>query len=74
MFVGASAGSTCGSIKVIRHLLLFKVVKCELKRAVHREHLKPVRVSGVVVDERALRSTIVFVLLYLLTFASARWR
>ena len=29
----------------------------------------PVRVDGVVVDERALRSTVVFVLLYLLTFA-----
>jgi trk system potassium uptake protein len=70
MFVGASAGSTCGSIKVIRHLLLFKVVKRELRQAVHREHVKPVLVSGVAVDERALRSTIVFVLLYLLTFAS----
>jgi trk system potassium uptake protein len=68
MFVGASAGSTCGSIKVIRHLLLFRVVKRELRQTVHREHVKPISVSGVVVDERALRSAIVFVLLYMLTF------
>jgi trk system potassium uptake protein len=68
MFVGASAGSTGGSIKVIRHLLLFKLVRRELEQAVHREVVVPVRASGVVVEERALRSTVVFVLLYLLTF------
>ena len=69
MFVGASAGSTGGSIKVIRHLLLFKLVRRELEQVVHREAVVPIRASGVVVDERALRSAVVFVLLYLLTFA-----
>ncbi|MGH2948346.1 MAG: TrkH family potassium uptake protein [Solirubrobacteraceae bacterium] len=69
MFVGASAGSTTGSIKVIRHLLLFKVVRRELEQTIHRDAMIPVHVSGRVVDERALRSTIVFVALYLLTFA-----
>ena len=68
MFVGASAGSTGGSIKVIRHLLLFRIVKRELTQTVHRERVAPVTVSGAVVDERALRGAIVFVLLYLLTF------
>jgi trk system potassium uptake protein len=69
MFVGASAGSTTGSIKVVRHLLLFKVVRRELEHTVHREAVVPIRAGGAVVEERALRSTIVFVLLYLLTFA-----
>jgi trk system potassium uptake protein TrkH len=69
MFVGASAGSTGGSIKVVRHLLLFKLVRRELEQTIHREAVMPVRASGGVVDERALRSTVVFVLLYLLTFA-----
>ena len=69
MFVGASAGSTGGSIKVVRHLLLFKLVRRELEQTIHREAVVPVRANGVVVDERALRSTVVFVLLYLLTFA-----
>jgi trk system potassium uptake protein TrkH len=69
MFVGASAGSTGGSIKVVRHLLLFKLVRRELEHAVHREAVVPIRAGGVVVDERALRSAVVFVLLYLLTFA-----
>ncbi len=69
MFVGASAGSTGGSIKVIRHLLLMKVVRRELEQTIHREAVVPVRASGFPVDERALRSTVVFVLLYLLLFA-----
>lgn len=69
MFVGPSAGSTGGSIKVVRHLLLFRVVRRELEHAVHREVVVPIRIGTAVVDERALRSTIVFVLLYLLTFA-----
>ena len=68
MFVGASAGSTGGSIKVIRHLLLFRIVTRELTQTVHRERVAPITVSGAVVDERALRSAVVFVLLYLLTF------
>jgi trk system potassium uptake protein len=69
MFVGASAGSTCGSIKVVRHLLLFRLVRRELEHAVHREVVVPIRIGGAVVEERALRSTVVFVLLYVLTFA-----
>jgi len=69
MFVGASAGSTGGSIKVIRHLLLFKVARRELEQTVHREAVVPIRLSGSVVDERALRSVAVFVLLYLAIFA-----
>lgn len=68
MFVGASAGSTGGSIKVIRHLLLGKVVRRELRQVVHREAVVPIRLSGAVVDERALRSAAVFVLLYLAIF------
>ena len=69
MFVGASAGSTGGSIKVIRHLLLGKVIRRELRQAVHREAVIPIRVTGAVVDERALRSVMAFVLLYLAVFA-----
>ena len=69
MFVGASAGSTGGSIKVVRHLLLFKLVKRELDSTIHREIVRPIRANGVAVEERSLRSMVVFVLLYLLTFA-----
>jgi len=70
MFSGASAGSTGGGIKIVRHLMLFRLVRRELEQTVHREAIVPVRVNRRVVDEKALRSAIVFVLLYLLTFAA----
>lgn len=69
MFVGASAGSTGGSIKVVRHLLLAKLVRRELTQTVHREAVVPIRLSGAVVDERALRSVLIFFALYLAVFA-----
>lgn len=69
MFVGASAGSTGGSIKVVRHLMLFRIVKRDLAAAAHRGVVQPVRVNGVAVDEQALRSVVLFVLLYLFVFA-----
>ena len=69
MFIGASAGSTSGSIKVVRHLLLFRVVRREVEQTIHPEAVLPIRISGRLIDERAIRSAITFVLLYLLVFA-----
>lgn len=69
MFIGASAGSTGGSIKVVRHLLLFRIVRRDLGQAAHPHVVSPVRKNGIVVDEQALRSTVLFVLLYLFVFA-----
>jgi trk system potassium uptake protein TrkH len=71
MFIGASAGSTGGSIKVVRHLLLARLARRELEQTVHREAVLPVRLNGVVVDERALRSVLVFFVIYLGVFGLA---
>ena len=69
MFIGTSAGSTGGSIKVIRHLLVWKLVRRELTQTVHREEVLPIRLSGAVVDERALRSVAIFFPIYIGLFA-----
>jgi len=68
MFVGASAGSTGGSIKVVRHLLMMRIVRRELDQAVHREIVSPIRLNRITVDERALRSVVTFIALYVLLF------
>jgi trk system potassium uptake protein len=62
---GGSAGSTSGSIKLIRHITIAKMLRREIDQTVHPEVVVPLRVNGVVVDERALRAIIVFVFLYL---------
>jgi trk system potassium uptake protein len=69
MFIGASAASPTGSIKVVRHLILFRLSRRELEHSVHPEAVIPVRVSGVVIDEPVLRSVVMFLVLYLLVFA-----
>ena len=65
MFVGGSAGSTTGSIKVVRHLLLGKVLRRELDQTVSPEVVLPVRLNSTPVDERTLRAIAAFVLLYI---------
>jgi trk system potassium uptake protein TrkH len=69
MFVGGSAGSTGGSIKVVRHLLLGKVLRRELDQTVSPEVVMPIRLNGRPVDERALRAIAAFILLYVGSWA-----
>lgn len=62
---GASAGSTSGSIKLIRHVVIAKMLRREIDQTVHPEVVTPLRINGHPVDERALRAIIVFVFIYL---------
>jgi trk system potassium uptake protein len=63
--IGASAGSTSGSIKLVRHVVIAKMLRREIDQTLHPHRVAPLRVNGAVVDERALRAVIVFVFLYL---------
>jgi trk system potassium uptake protein TrkH len=65
MFAGGSAGSTAGSIKVVRHLLIGKMLRRELDQTVHPEIIHTVRLNGAPIEERELRAVITFVLLYI---------
>jgi trk/ktr system potassium uptake protein len=64
MFVGGSAGSTAGSIKVIRHLMIGRILRRELSQTVSPEVVLPIRLNGAPVDERTLRAIAAFVLLF----------
>jgi trk system potassium uptake protein TrkH len=65
MFLGGSAGSTSGSVKVVRHLLLGKVLRREVDQTLHPELVAPVRLNRSPVDERTLRAVTSFILLYI---------
>ena len=69
MFIGGSAGSTAGAIKVVRHLLIGRILRRELDQTVHPEIVVPVRLNRHPVDEKAVRAVIAFVLLYVGLFA-----
>lgn len=67
-FVGSCAGSTGGSIKIARHLLLARLLGREVVRTVHPELVRPVRLNGVTIDQPALLAVISFVLIYVAVF------
>ena len=69
MLIGGSAGSTTGSIKVVRHLIIGKSLRRELDLTVHPELVSPLRFNGRPLDERTVRAVIAFVLLYVGLFA-----
>jgi trk system potassium uptake protein TrkH len=67
-FVGGCAGSTAGSIKVVRHLVLVRLLGREVARTVHPELVRPIRFNGAIVDQQALFAVISFVLIYVAVF------
>ncbi len=70
MFVGGSAGSTGGGIKIVRHLLLIKNSWLELKRAIHPQAIIPVKYNHKTVSKEIIFNVMAFFLIYVLSFAS----
>ena len=71
MFIGGSAGSTGGGIKVVRWLVVLKSIRRQLFTTAHPNAVKPVRLGGFVVDEEVIKAVYGFTLLYLLLFGVA---
>lgn len=68
MFLGGSAGSTAGGIKIVRHTLLFKNSFLEMKRQLHPSAIIPVRLNNSAVSRDIAYNVLAFVMIYLLTF------
>lgn len=69
MFVGASAGSTAGGVKVVRHVLLFKNSLMEFKRQLHPNAVIPVRFNNKAVSQDIIFNILAFIMIYILIFA-----
>jgi trk system potassium uptake protein TrkH len=69
MFLGGSAGSAAGSIKIIRWYVVGKSVRRELFTTVHPEAVRPLRAGDRVIDEGTLRGLVTFILVFLAIFA-----
>lgn len=68
-FIGAMAGSTGGGFKVSRVILLFKEIRKEFSLLIHPRNVKSVRMDGKTVDHSTMRSTSMFLVLYIGIFA-----
>lgn len=68
MFLGGSAGSTAGGVKVVRHLLMIKNGFLEFKRSLHPNAILPVRYNTKTVSGDIVFNILAFFILYLLSF------
>ncbi|MDW7650785.1 MAG: TrkH family potassium uptake protein [Bacillota bacterium] len=68
MFFGGCGGSTAGSIKVIRVLVVFKFLLRELKKTVSPHAVIPLRVGGYVLPHDVVTSIVAFTGLYIIIF------
>ena len=59
MFVGGCAGSTGGGMKVIRHILFYKILRLEIEKAHRPRVVRFIRVGGSTVDDNNLPHSIV---------------
>ena len=70
MFVGGSAGSTAGGMKIMRIYLVIKFVFMEITQLVHPHAVLPVRMGGVAVQREVLTNILGFFALFILIFAA----
>ncbi|MEE2801051.1 MULTISPECIES: TrkH family potassium uptake protein [Nonlabens] len=67
-FLGGSAGSTSGGVKVVRHIILIRNGIMEFKRTLHPSAIIPVRYNGRAVPSNNVFSVLGFFILYMLSF------
>jgi len=69
MFVGGCAGSTGGSVKVARILIVFKRIAVEIKRVLRPHALFPVRMGRRAVPDEVVNQVTSFFILFVALFA-----
>ena len=67
-FLGGTAGSTTGGIKIIRTLLILKYLSFELKKMIHPQGVYSIQIGGNVVEDSVVRNTLAFYLFYIFIF------
>ncbi|TCP22111.1 trk system potassium uptake protein TrkH [Tenacibaculum skagerrakense] len=67
-FVGGSAGSTSGGVKIVRHIVMLKNSFLEFKKSLHPNAIIPVRYDGKAVNQNIVFNILSFFILYMLIF------
>ncbi|MGB3728998.1 MAG: potassium transporter TrkG [Thermodesulfobacteriota bacterium] len=68
MFLGGCAGSTTGSVKIIRIMVLFKKGFQELQKIIYPNAIIPIRVNSKPIGEEVISSITSFFLIYVFIF------
>lgn len=67
-FLGGSAGSTSGGIKIVRHIVMLKNSFLEFKKTLHPNAIIPVRYNGKAVSQTIVFNILSFFVIYMLIF------
>ncbi len=70
MFMGGCAGSTGGSIKMIRIMIVLKQGVNEIKKLLHPNAFMPLRLGGRVIQPDVVTNVLGFFLIYMLIFTT----
>lgn len=68
MFIGACAGSTAGGLKMSRAIILWKVIRRELRRLLHPRSVGVVKFEGRKIDEETASSVTSYFAVYCLLY------
>ncbi len=70
MFIGSCAGSTAGGLKISRVILLFKMIRREIKNLIHPRAVSVVRFEGKKIDDPVLKSLSAYFAIYIACFVA----
>ncbi len=68
MFVGGCAGSTSGSVKVVRYVIMFRKLRADLRQVVQPHAVVPVRLGSRVMPTDVVSSVVTFLALFVVLF------
>jgi trk system potassium uptake protein TrkH len=67
-FIGGSAGSTSGGVKIVRHIIMFKNSFLEFKKLIHPNAIIPIRYDRKQIPQNIVSNILAFFVLYMLIF------
>ena len=67
-FIGGSAGSTTGGMKIIRSILVIKYLFYEVRKLLHPKGVFNITIGKNTIDDNVVRATLGFYLFYILIF------
>ncbi|MCF6167553.1 potassium transporter TrkG [Lutibacter sp.] len=70
-FIGGSAGSTSGGVKIVRHIIMIKNSLFEFKKLLHPNAIIPVRYDGTGVPKNIIYNILAFFVLYMGIFITS---
>lgn len=70
MFVGGSVGSTAGSLKIRRWIIVIQAIVREMRRILYPNRVASIRVGSETIEEPVVRRFVLLVLLWILIFVA----